>query len=82
MYHELLCSIHSTLHRNEMVENFGASRLPRSSRDLLDQLLCPIVYGFFFYRNAFLNENCLECGCYPSLTHVSMRGVKNILGGK
>ena len=62
MHHELLRSICSTLHSKEMLEDFGASGLPKSSRDLLDQLLCHRVDGCFFYRNAFLNEKCSKCG--------------------
>ena len=45
-----------------MVENCGASGLPKSSKDLLDQSLCPRVDGYFFYRNDCLNEKYLECG--------------------
>ena len=59
MHHELLHSIHSTLHSKEMLENCGASGLPKSSRELLDQFLCRRVDCYFFYRNACLNEKCL-----------------------
>ena len=62
MHHELLRSVHSTLHSKEMLENCGASGLPKSSRDLLDQFLCRRVDGCFFYRNACLNDKCSECG--------------------
>ena len=36
MHHELLHSIRSTLHSKKMLENCGASGLPKSSRELLD----------------------------------------------
>ena len=62
MHHELLHSIHSTLHSKEMLENCGPYGLPKSSRDLLDQFLRRRVDGCFFYRNGCLNEKCLECG--------------------
>ena len=62
MHYELLQSIRSTLHSKEMLENCGASGLPKLSRDLLDHFLCRRVHGYFFYRNACLNEKCLECG--------------------
>lgn len=62
-----------------MLENCGASGLPKLSRDFLNQFLCCRVDGCFFYRNACLNEKCSECGAYPSLTHVSMKGVNKIL---
>ena len=58
MHHELLHSIRSTLHSKEMLENYGASGLPKSSRDLLDQFLCRKVDDCFFYRNVFLNDKC------------------------
>ena len=45
-----------------MLKNCGASGLPKSSRDLLDQFLCRRVDGCFFYRNVFLNEKCSEYG--------------------
>lgn len=62
MHYELLCSIYSTLHSKKMLENCGASGLPKSSRDLIDQFLCHRVHGCFFYRNACLNEKCSQCG--------------------
>ena len=62
MRHELLHSICSTLHSKEMLKDYEASGLPKSSRDLLDQLLCCRVDGCFFYRNACLNEKWSECG--------------------
>ena len=62
MHYELLRSIRSTLHSKKLLEDSGASELPKSSRDLLDQILCHRFDGCFFYRNACLNEKCLECG--------------------
>ena len=62
MHYEILHSICSTLHSKEMLENCGVSGLPKSSRDLLNQFLCHRFDGCFFYRNAFLNEKCSECG--------------------
>ena len=62
MHHELLCSISCTLHSIEMLENCGASGLPKSWRDLLDQFLCHRLDDYFFYINDFLNEKCSECG--------------------
>lgn len=62
MHHELLWSIHSTLHTNEMLEDCGASGLPKSSRDLLDQFLCHRDDGCLFYKQDCLNAKCLECG--------------------
>ena len=48
MHHELLRSIHYTIHIEELLENCGATGLPKSSRDLLDQFLCSRVDGCFF----------------------------------
>ena len=62
MHHKLLHFIYSTLHLKEMLENCGASGLPKSSRDLLDQFLCQRVDGCFFYNFFCLNEKCSECG--------------------
>ena len=62
MHHEVLCSIRSSFHTNEMLEICGATCLPKSSRSLLDQLLCPREDGWFFYINNFLNEKCSQCG--------------------
>ena len=58
MHHELIHSIHSTLHSKEMLDNCGASGLPKSSRDLPDQFLSHGDDGCFFYRNHYLNEKC------------------------
>ena len=80
MYHELLHSIHSTLHSKEMLEDCGASGLPKSSRDLLDQLLCHRVDGCFFYRNACLNEKCSECGGLSNFDTCFHEGCKQDLG--
>ena len=62
MHHKLLRSIHSTFHIEEMLENCGASGLPKLSRDFLDQFLCRRFDGCFFYRNSCLNEKCSTCG--------------------
>ena len=62
MHHEVLCSIHSSLHTKFFLEICGDTCLLKSSRLLLDQFLCPRDDGCFFYRNDFLNEKCLKCG--------------------
>ena len=80
MHHELLCSVCSTLYSKEMLENCGASGLPKSSRDLLDQFLCPRVDGCFFYRNACLNDKCLECGGLSKFDTCFHEGCKQDLG--
>ena len=79
MHHELLRSIHSTLHSKEMLEDCGASGFPKSSRDFLDQLLCHRVDGCFFYRNSCLNEKCLECGCLSKFDTCFQEGCKQDL---
>lgn len=61
MHHEMLRSVHSTLHTTEMLE-CGASALPKSSGDLLDNFLCPRDDGCFFYRKDCLNDKCSKCG--------------------
>ena len=80
MHHKLLCSIHSTLHSKEMLEDCGASGLPKSSRDLLDQLLCRRVDDCFFYRNVFLNEKCSECGGLSKFDTCFHEGCEQDLG--
>ena len=80
MHHELLRSIYSTLHSKEMLENCGASVLSKSSRDLLDQFLCHRVGGYFFCRNAFLNEKCSECGGLSKFDTCFHEGCKKNLG--
>ena len=82
MHHELLHSTHSTLHSKEMFENCGASGLPKSSKDLVDQFLCCRVDGCFFYRNACLNEKCLECGGLSNFDTCFHEGCKQDLGKK
>ena len=80
MHHELLCSIRSTLHSKEMLEDCGANGLPKSSRDLLDQFLCRRVDGCFFYINSFLNEKCLECDGLSKFDTCFHEGCKQDLG--
>ena len=80
MHHELLRSIRSTLHSKEMLENCGASGLPKSSRDLLDQFLCHRVDGCFFYRNACLNDKCSECGGLSKFDTCFNEGCEQDLG--
>ena len=80
MHHELLRSIHSTFQCKEMLENCGASGLPKSSRDLLDQLLCRRVDGCSFYKNAFLNEKCSECGGLSKFDTCFHEGCEQDLG--
>ena len=80
MHYELLCSIHSTLHSKEILENCGASGLPKSSRDFLDHFLCLKVDGCIFYRNAFLNEKCLECGGLSKFDTCFHEGCEQDLG--
>ena len=80
MHHELLRSIHSTFHSKEMLEDCGASGLPKSSRDLLDQFLCCRVDGCFFYRNACLNEKCSECGGLSKFDTCFHEGCEQDLG--
>ena len=63
-----------------MLEKFCASGLPKSSRDFLDQFLCPRVGGCFFYRNAFLNEKFLECGVLSKFDTYFHEGYKQDLG--
>ena len=82
MHYELLCSIHSTLHSNKMLENCGASGLPKSSRDLLDHFLCPRVDGYLFYRNALLNKKCSECVGLSKFETCLCEGCEKILGGQ
>ena len=62
MHYEVLHSIFSSLHTNEMLEICCATYLLKSLRSLLDQFLCHRDDGCFFYRNDFLNEKCLKCG--------------------
>ena len=80
MHHELLCSIRSTLHSKEMLEDCGASGLPKSSRDLLDQLLCRRVDGCSFYKNACLNEKCSEFGGLSKFDTCFHEGCEQDLG--
>ena len=63
-----------------MLENCGASGLPKSSRDFLDQFLCCGVDGCFFYRNDFLNEKCSECGGLSKFDTYFHGGCKQDLG--
>ena len=63
-----------------MLENFGASGIPKSSRDLLDQLLCRRVYGCFFYTNAYLNEKSSECGGLSKFDTYFHEGCEQDLG--
>ena len=63
-----------------MLENYGASGLPKSSRDLLDQFLCPRDDGCFFYRNACLNENCSTCGGLSKFRTCFHEGCEQDLG--
>ena len=65
-----------------MLENCGASGLPKSSRDLLDQFLCRRDDGCFFYRNAFLNDKCLECGGLSKFKTCFHEGCEQHLGKK
>jgi len=62
------------------LENCGASGLPKSSRDLLDQFLCHRVDGCFFYRNACLNEKCSECGGLSKFDTCFHEGCEQDLG--
>lgn len=80
MHRELLHSICSTLHSKEMLEDCGASGLLKSSRHLIDQFLCHRVDGCFFYRNAFLNEKCSECGCLSKFETCFHEGCEQDLG--
>ena len=82
MHHELLHSICSTFYSKEMLENHGASGLPKSSRDLLDQFLCCRVDGCFFYRNVYLNEKCSECGGLSNFDTCFHEGCEQDLGKK
>ena len=82
MHHELLHSIHSTLHSKEMLENCGASGLPKSSRDLLDKFLCPRVEGYFFHRNSLLNEKCSKCSDLSKFDTYFHEGYRQDLGRK
>lgn len=45
-----------------MLEECGASALPKSSRHLLYHFLCPRDDVCFFYRQDCLNDKCSECG--------------------
>ena len=63
-----------------MLEDFGASGLPKSSRDLLDQLLCGRVDGCSFYKNACLNEKCSECGGLSKFDRCFYKGCEQDLG--
>ena len=63
-----------------MLENCGASGLPKLSRDSLDQFLCHRVDGCLFYRNACLNEKCSECGGLSKFDTCFHEGCKQDLG--
>ena len=80
MHHELLRSIHSTLHSKKMLENCGVIGLPKSSRDLLDQFLCPRVDGCIFFRNSYLNEKCSKCGGLSKFDTCFHEGCEQDLG--
>ena len=63
-----------------MLENCGASGLPKSSRDLADQFLCHRVDGCSFYKNVCLNEKCSECGGLSKIDTCFYEGCEQDLG--
>ena len=65
-----------------MLENCGATGLPKSSRDLLHEFLCPRDDGFFFYRNDLLNENFSQCSCLSNFMTCFHEGCKQDLEKK
>ena len=63
-----------------MLEDCRSIGLPKSPRDLLDQLLCHRVDSCFFYRNAYLNEKCSKCGGLSKFDTCFYEGCKQDLG--
>ena len=63
-----------------MLKICGATCLPKSSRLLLDQFLCPRDDGCFFYRNDCLNEKCSQCGGWSKKLTCFHEGCKEDVG--